>query len=324
MADKRMLSNLIVGGDDFSELPLSAQALYFHLIMRADDDGFINCPRNIQRSISAKDDDMTALIDNGLIYFFKSGIVCIRHWHVHNNIRKDQFKETVYRDERALVHKTGSGEYVLIEEAQEEEKIEEIEAEISPENDAENSPYRTCTEPVQNVLNPCTEPVQNVLNPCTEPVQNLRTNKGGIIREIKLDLIREGKGGMEGKPPDTIAKLFNDTCKSLPSVTLPLSKKRTEKVQSLKQRHSDQDLEKAFLKAEQSDFLKGNNPRKWRMTFDWLIKDDNLQKVLEGSYDNPSGTKKTGKGRYDFEQIQKQALENLMNLQTDSVQEDTQ
>ena len=82
MADRRMFSKTIIDSDAFLDMPLSAQALYFHLSMRADDDGFINNPKKIQRMIGASDDDCRLLIMKQLIIAFDSGVIVIKHWLV--------------------------------------------------------------------------------------------------------------------------------------------------------------------------------------------------------------------------------------------------
>lgn len=87
----------------FLDMPLTAQALYFHLAMRADDDGFVNNPKKIQRMIGGNDDDMRLLIAKGYLITFDSGIIAIKHWKVHNYIRNDRYKSTVYIEERELL-----------------------------------------------------------------------------------------------------------------------------------------------------------------------------------------------------------------------------
>lgn len=101
MAERRMFAKTIIDSDAFLEMPLSTQALYFHLSMRADDEGFINNPRKIQRTIGCADDDLKLLIHKNFIIPFESGIVVIKHWFMHNYIRKDRLQETVYQDEKA-------------------------------------------------------------------------------------------------------------------------------------------------------------------------------------------------------------------------------
>lgn len=103
MADRRMFSKTIIDSDTFLDMPLSAQALYFHLSMRADDDGFINNPKKIQRMIGASDDDCRLLIMKQLIIAFDSGVIVIKHWRLHNYIQKDRYKPTLYQNEKSTL-----------------------------------------------------------------------------------------------------------------------------------------------------------------------------------------------------------------------------
>lgn len=114
MAERRMFAKTIIDSDAFIDMPLSTQALYFHLSMRADDDGFINNPRKIQRMIGASDDDIKVLISKKFIIPFESGIVVIKHWKIHNYIRGDRKKSTVYPDEMAMLEEKENGAYTLI------------------------------------------------------------------------------------------------------------------------------------------------------------------------------------------------------------------
>ena len=94
MAERRMFAKTIIDSDAFLDMPLSTQALYFHLSMRADDDGFINNPRKIQRMIGASGDDLKLLLAKSFLIPFDSGIVVIKHWRIHNYIQKDRYKGT--------------------------------------------------------------------------------------------------------------------------------------------------------------------------------------------------------------------------------------
>lgn len=100
MAERRMFAKTIIDSDSFLDMPLSAQALYFHLSMRADDDGFVNNPKKIQRMIGASDDDCKLLIMKQYVLTFESGVIVIKHWKIHNYIQKDRYKETVYMEEK--------------------------------------------------------------------------------------------------------------------------------------------------------------------------------------------------------------------------------
>lgn len=101
MAERRMFAKTIIDSDAFLDMPLSAQALYFHLSMRADDDGFINNPKKIQRMIGASDDDCKLLILKRFIITFESGVIVIKHWRIHNYIQKDRYKPTIYQEEKS-------------------------------------------------------------------------------------------------------------------------------------------------------------------------------------------------------------------------------
>ena len=111
MAERRMFAKTIIDSDAFIDMPLSAQALYFHLSMRGDDEGFINNPRKIQRMIGASDDDLKLLILKNFIIPFESGIVVIKHWKIHNYIRRDRITPTVYTEERAQIAEKDNGAY---------------------------------------------------------------------------------------------------------------------------------------------------------------------------------------------------------------------
>ena len=111
MAERRMFAMTIIDSDSFLDMPLSTQALYFHLSMRADDDGFINNPKKIQRIIGCTDDDFKLLITKRFIITFESGVIVIKHWKIHNYIQKDRYKPTLYQKEKKLLAEKENGSY---------------------------------------------------------------------------------------------------------------------------------------------------------------------------------------------------------------------
>lgn len=113
MADRRMFSKSIIDSDAFLEMPISARLLYYDLSMRADDDGFINSPRKIQRMIGASEDDIKVLITKKFIIPFESGVVVIKHWKIHNYIQNDRYKPTVYTEEMAKLSVKDNKSYSL-------------------------------------------------------------------------------------------------------------------------------------------------------------------------------------------------------------------
>lgn len=113
MADRRMMSKTVIDTDMFLDMPISAQSLYFHLLLRADDDGFLKNIKTIMRTVGASPDDIKLLIAKQYLLLFESGVVAIKHWRVHNVIRKDRYKPTTC-DERNLIELDSSGEYKLL------------------------------------------------------------------------------------------------------------------------------------------------------------------------------------------------------------------
>ena len=99
MAKRRMFSLDIVDTDKFLEMPATTQSLYFHLGMRADDDGFISSPKKVTKIVNCSDDDLKILISKGYVIPFESGIVVIRHWNQNNYLRNDRYIQTIYTDE---------------------------------------------------------------------------------------------------------------------------------------------------------------------------------------------------------------------------------
>lgn len=114
MAERRMFAKTIIDSDAFLEMPQSCQLLYFHLAMRADDDGFINNPKAIMRNVGSKDDDIRLLISKKFIIPFESGIVVIKHWKIHNYIRNDRYKETKYMGEKQTLSLDENGAYTAL------------------------------------------------------------------------------------------------------------------------------------------------------------------------------------------------------------------
>lgn len=100
MAEKRMFSKRIIDTDAFLEMSSMAQLLYFHLSMRADDDGFVDKPKSIMRLIGAKDDDMMMLVLRSFVLIFDTGLLVIKHWRINNYLRSDRYKPTNFFKEK--------------------------------------------------------------------------------------------------------------------------------------------------------------------------------------------------------------------------------
>lgn len=113
MANKRMFSIDVTETDTFLEMPLTAQALYFHLAMRGDDDGFVSNPRSIMRVTGCNENDLKALVESGYIITFRSGVIVISDWKVNNYLRGDRYKPTTFQNELSMLTETANKRYIL-------------------------------------------------------------------------------------------------------------------------------------------------------------------------------------------------------------------
>lgn len=217
-----MFSLDVVNTDAFLDLPISSQALYFHLGMRADDDGFVASPKRITITIGANQDDLKLLIVKGFVISLEEGIVVIRHWKQNNYIQADRYKKTIYQEQVALLS-------------------------------VSNGIYDVDTKCIQDV---------------SEMYTQVSIGKDSIGKVNNYQLI---------------ADMYNDTCVSFPRLT-KLSDKRKRAIKARLNTYTMDDFKHLFEMAESSGFLKGQNKRNWSATFDWLIQDDNMAKVLDGNY----------------------------------------
>ena len=113
VAERRMFTKRITESDSFLDMPSSTQMLYFHFSMNADDDGFVNNPKKIQKMCGASDDDFKLLIVKSFIILFDSGIIVIKHWKMHNYIQADRYRPTDYVEEKSMLGIKSNKAYTL-------------------------------------------------------------------------------------------------------------------------------------------------------------------------------------------------------------------
>jgi len=149
MSEKRMFSKSITESDMFLDLPSSAQALYFHLSMNADNEGFVNNSKRIRKVCGANEDDLQHLIRNGFLIRFDSGICVITHWKINNTLRKDRFTATNYLEEKSMLVENTVGVYSLKKEV--EKPIEQPKETLAAEPAEEAPPIPEAEPKSQNV-----------------------------------------------------------------------------------------------------------------------------------------------------------------------------
>lgn len=108
-----MFSVDVTETDAFYSLPLTAQALYFHLGMQGDDDGFVSNPRSIIRITGCSEQDLTVLVESGYIITFRTGVIVISDWKVNNYLRGDRHKPTIFQDEFSQLRESASRRYIF-------------------------------------------------------------------------------------------------------------------------------------------------------------------------------------------------------------------
>ncbi len=113
MAQKRMFSLQVTDTDKFLDMSASAQALYFHLGMHGDDDGFVGSPRKIARTAGCNDDDLRLLAAKGYIIPFESGVVVITDWNINNTLKNDRYHPTLYSTEKSRLTTDNAGRLTL-------------------------------------------------------------------------------------------------------------------------------------------------------------------------------------------------------------------
>ena len=116
MGNRRMFSKKITDTDRFLDMPASAQNLYFHLNMHADDDGFLGNAKTIKRMVGASDDDLKLLVTKQFLIPFDDGVVVIKDWRIHNYIRSDRYRSTIYTDHKNSLRINKNQQYELVAE----------------------------------------------------------------------------------------------------------------------------------------------------------------------------------------------------------------
>ena len=292
MAERRMFAKTIIDSDVFIDMPISARLLYYDLAMRADDDGFVNSPKKIMKFVGASTDDMNILIARQFVIPFESGVVVIRHWKIHNYIRKDTYKETPYKEEKSMLCTDENNSYILenkypstnrqraVDEPLTQDRIGKDRLELGKDSIGEDRLDNKCTMCAQ----------------CDGEIEKKKEQEIDTELEIDVEIdtsTSQAKAEMPNCPFAEIKKLYHEICVSYPKIRA-IEGSRKKAVAARWRTYKSLDVfEKLFTIAERSPFLKGDNERNWSADFDWMMNANNFSKILEHKYvDRTSGEKK--------------------------------
>lgn len=330
MAERRMFAKTIIDSDAFLDMPMSAQLLYFHLSMRADDEGFLNNPKKIQRMIGASDDDLRLLKLKKFIITFDSGVIVIKHWRINNYLQKDRCKQTIFQREKSMLGIKDNKAYTLNFEdpmtknlqSASEAYPKRIQSVSSSDTECIQDVYSSDTECIQDQngqnfesrMNTdengmYTECIQNGYNPYTQ-VSIVKDSIGkDSIGEVSIVKVKQS---CETKLDEKeIYKTIIDKWNTLQDVGIEKIKyigaKREENLKAMLNEYGLSSFDDAIECIRNSDFLQGNKEGyTWRITFDWLIDASHYPAVIEGYYKDyePFPTVKGSTKAKNFVQIQ--------------------
>lgn len=273
LANKRMFTMKIVDSDAFLDMPLSTQCLYFHLNMRADDDGFIGNPKRIMKITGASEDDLRLLIAKRFVLTFEDGVIVIKHWRMHNTLSRDRYAETSYTDEKKMLLLKDNGSYSLTG----GNPIDDTRLIERSGRQTQQRRNKDATKTLSDIDKGLDIDIE--LDKDKEKDNNLIVSKDTIRQTDVRRVIEEWN------------KLQNVGIAPIRDIK-PASK-RCQMLKGRIREYGMDDLLKAMDNIRHSDFLRGENKNGWMITFDWFVKPNNFLKVLEGNY---NGDRKHGSG----------------------------
>ena len=271
LAQKRMFTMKIVDSDAFLDMPATTQCLYFHLNMRADDDGFIGNPKRIMKITGASEDDLRLLIAKRFVLTFEDGVIVIKHWRMHNTLSRDRYVETSYTDEKKMLLLKDNGSYSLTggNPIDDTRLIERSGRQTQQRRNKDAT--KTHSDKGLNIDKDIDKEKDNKLivskdTICQTDVRRV-IEEWNKLQEVGINPIRDIKP----------------------------SSKRYQLLKGRIREYGIDEVLNAINNVRNSDFLRGENNRGWMITFDWFVKPNNFIKTLEGNYNKEGqhGTRRT-------------------------------
>lgn len=274
MAQKRMFDKIITNDDNFLEMPNSTQALYFHLSMNADDDGFVNNWKSIMKITGTKEDDLKILISKSYLIPFDSGIIVIKHWRINNYLRGDRYRPTQFQKEFNMLENHENKAYQLKSEWSttgipmvNPDKIRIDKNRIEKNREEENS-------------------IEDTKMSLTSEDMSLETDK--ISSDDSLAIASHSPTENKKEVFNNFLNIYNKECTNLPKCLKITEKRKVAINKCLKEKIGEEVFKQICIKANQSDFLIGENDRNWKADFDFVTRTDKAMQILEGKYESKS------------------------------------
>ena len=317
MAERRMLSRTILDSDKFLDLPLTTQVLYIHLIMNADDDGFLNNSQKIIRMIGAAKKDFELLFSSDFIIDFENGICAVKHWKLHNYIRSDRYKPTVYQDELKRLIVAENKVYELVKYDVDKNINYElvnynVDKNINIDSNCELSESYNFDDKINVFLGEKTYgiPTDNHME-TQNRLDEISIDKDSIDKEYVEEKEENINFEYENSEKNSVEILVNQEYENLENLEESndyfneiiskwnllgissiscIKNTRRKLLKARIKEHGRDDVINAIEKIEKSSFLKGQNDRGWVITFDWFVKPNNFIKVFEGNYDDSNSS----------------------------------
>ena len=235
-----MMSKSIIETDKFMDMPMSAQCLYFHLLLRADDDGFIVSPKRTMRSIGCTDDDMKILIAKSYVLAFESGVIVVKHWRIHNYVKRDRYKQSSIPESKLI----------MLDENREYQYLE-----------PKRNQSGTSLEPKRNQSGTSLEPKRNQSGTSLEPKRSKEEHEGHSGDHEEYDKINTS----DGAEP----KWNQNGTKMEPKWFHRLDKIRLDKIRGEEIRKDKKEKQSVSLKTIIEEFA-GKNSMLFEAVKDWI------------------------------------------------------
>ena len=315
MARRRMISNEITGSYNFQSMEPKTQLLYFYCCLSADDDGFVGNPYIYTILTGCSENDLETLEQRGFVIRFASGVLAVVHWYIHNTIKKDRYNPTVHKAEHAQLrledkcyvrapqpeterNQNGTKtepQYSQVKYSQvESSQVESSQAELSQveSSQAESSQAELSQAELSQVESNQAESNQNASGQTEAEQEKIIPFRDRTVKRPVFPL----------RCYDYLSS-FNTICSSLPPEE-ELTEGLSQALAHAERLIAPKRLEEVFRMAAESDFLSGRSGV-WRgCSLTWILKPDNLRKILSGKYRNRGKPKRqTLVEQFDLDEI---------------------